>query len=408
MKTLAFAVGLCMLVAAPAQAELLTDFALFGNNGVTLSFANVNSGLVGSNGGVTINPLSTVQGLRGGGSLTVVGSTTVNGPVTFNGNVTLGNFITVTGPVNAGGNVTTEANTGAITAGGNVTGTFNVVNGNVLANGNFTGGAFTQVLGDVGANGNVTIASGFSVYTGSVTHGGTFAGDPTRIPGGVMQGLVSVNPVAFVAVPLPPADSFSAGGALVLLPGFTSTSLAPGSYGQLIITGAFNTLTLTAGDYFFTSIVGGGAVNFNLDLSGGPINLFVTGNVTLGTFTTFTINGQPFASADPSLASQVFLETLGGYTQGQASDFFGTIFAPNGNIVFGGFTRLTGSAISGNQVVSSGSVTVNHVASDRFTGTVIPEPSTLVLAGLGVVGLGGWTWRRRGRLPNYWTGVFVR
>jgi hypothetical protein len=199
---------------------------------------------------------------------------------------------------------------------------------------------------------------------------------------------------------MPAADTFAAGGADVNVPTFASATLTPGSYGALTLgTSPFGsaTLTLTGGDYFFTGITSEGAFNtLNLDLTSGPVRIFVTGDVDLGTAFTTEVNGGPAGGADPGLAAGDLLETLGNFNGSGffTSDlFFGTIFAPDGSITTGFQTNVIGSLVG--ETIAAGSTNVTGVPYAGFAPSAVPEPSTLALAGLGALGLLGYGWRRK-------------
>jgi hypothetical protein len=173
--------------------------------------------------------------------------------------------------------------------------------------------------------------------------------------------------------------------------------------------GGSNTVSLSAGNYYFTSIQSLLPFNFgntlNLDLSGGPINIFVSGDVNLGLGTGggVLVNGQSVAdfSGNPNktvepLASEVFLESLGNVTV--SGQFFGTIFTPEGNIDPNGVTVI-GSLIAGKTASDPSNVnTVNvySVPAHRFQElAAVPEPASFTLLDLGALGLLGYGWRRR-------------
>jgi hypothetical protein len=185
----------------------------------------------------------------------------------------------------------------------------------------------------------------------------------------------------------------------------TGGVLAPGSYGDLHLPVFSGTLTLTSGNYYFTSFALDGAfTTLNFDLSKGPINVFVTGDVTFGDFLTITANGTPVFNPDgspntavESLASKVFFETLGNGVLANpfGGPFFGTLEAPNGNIDTS-FGAVIGSLLAGGEVTTGAFAPVYYVGSDRLLAAV-PEPSTLVLGGIGAIA--GLLYRRRQVAP---------
>jgi hypothetical protein len=101
------------------------------------------------------------------------------------------------------------------------------------------------------------------------------------------------------------------------------------------------------------------------------------------TFANVTVNGASFSSANSSLAADVLLETLGNYSQNTLGsvNFFGTIFAPDGNVTIGQFSNLTGQIIAGGQVSIGVGFNQSFVASQT-----LPEPSSLLTLALGIGG----------------------
>jgi PEP-CTERM motif len=411
MRKLTLGVALVLAMAHTATADPITSFAVFGQAGVTLSGTTVTGGLTGSNNNVTANAFTSLTGTTGGGTLDFNGSAITN-TVVFNGGVTIGNFVSGTAPINSLGTVSTASTSGPITAGGDVSASGTVV-GNVLAGGNFASGVFNQIQGSIGANKSVTIngsdffQGGAHTVTGNVVFGTTFTINPGATVGGtVTQGTSGVNPLTFSPVTLPPAGTFAAGGADVTVNTFQSLTLPPGSYGALSLAGGGN-LTLTAGNYFFTSINSAGPFGFgfiNLDLTNGPINVFVTGDINLINSFEENVVIKGVNQTDPTLGQQVFFESetgninLAGFA---FNSLFGTFFAPNGNISAATFSNLNGSLIAGG-TVTTGSGTINFEGSSNLAGApagpmpTVPEPSSLALLSLGGLALACWRqWKKR-------------
>ncbi len=368
------------------------DYSLFGARGVYLQGANVRGGIVGSNNDVNVGSFSSFNALAGGGELIAQGPT-VSGNVTFNGNVSLGGA-TVGGAINSGKDVTVTAfgNTHGITAGGDVTFNGSSNAGNVTAGNNFTLGSFVTFNGDAAANNNVFLNG--STIRGNLTYGNSLYMGPF---GGSITGTQAVAPVVarpstFTPVGLPPAIAFTSGGANLTTGGTQANPLAPGSYGDLRL-GSFQDLYLGPGNYYFTSIeiLNSQAIHFLGLTAANSINIFVTGNITEGALSSTTVNGLAFGSADPTLARNVFIETLGNFTQNSlgGDQIFGTIFAPNGDITFGQYSSVTGSVLAGGRVISSVGFTEN------FQPSAVPEPPALVMTAVGLILAAASTLRRR-------------
>jgi hypothetical protein len=386
MNRLLTTAGLVLILASPAGADPLTGVAVFGGNSANIQ-NNVLGGIAASNGNVNVGPFVTVDGIAGGSASGGSGFVTVNGPITVNGDLTgfFGFAGTLNGPINTGGTANLNAIVlNNITSGGNVNLLFSSVTGNIRAGGNVSVAAFSSVMGSVTANGSVS--------------GGPITGMVTQFAG------VPVNPSTYTPITLT-ADKFTSGGSNVT----TGGNLPPGSYGALNLPVFAGTLTLSAGNYFFDSInIAGAFTTLNFDLSKGPINVFVTGDITIGSFLSFDVNGIPaFINGVPNpaveaLASQIFFETLGNVDEGNpfGSGFFGTLFAPNGNITEA-FGPIVGSLIAGGDVTNGFISPVFFVGSDRLLAgpaaeTSVPEPSTLALGLVAALGLAGFCcWRRR-------------
>jgi hypothetical protein len=375
--------GSGILIEANLAAAQSSGDAVFGNLGVSIgSSANIN-GAVASNGNVAVNTFCNLAGLSGGGSLlgNSLGDFNVSGAVTFNGSVTTGQYATFQSPINSGGtvNIGVGATTAAITAGGDVLESQSAqTNGSVLAGGSFGNSVFGVVTGNVTAGANVTVAG---TVDGNVTCGGQVSvGKFGSIEGNISTGTTPVVPATYSPITTPNAIPFSSGGADVTTGGSAASPLPPGSYGNLTIP-TFGNLYLTAGNYEFSSFTfDGNSINLvNLN-SSNQINIFVSGNVSESTFATMSVDGEPYASAATSLAGNVLLETLGTYSQNTLGSvqFFGTIFAPDGDIDIGNYSSLTGSLIAG------GNVNLNVGFNETFAPpSELPEPASLGLLGMG-------------------------
>jgi cytoskeletal protein CcmA (bactofilin family) len=387
MRNFWVAAGMLLWLASAALAEPITSYAIFGNTGVTWGQSStVHGGLTGSNANVTVGSFTTFDGLQGGGSLSFIPTgapVTVNGDVTFNGGVSLGFVVNVSGSINSGGDVNIgglNTNLHNITALGNVNVGGNIV-GNIVSGQSVTIQAFSTVMGNIAARGPVSIGPG-STVTGTITQNN---------PG------LAVNPATFSPVTLPAASSFTPGATNVT----TSGALAPGAYGDLNIAG---TLSLTGGTYVFKSFTLATFSTLNLDLTKGAIIIQVAGDVNLGGFLTVNVNGVPAFTGFPlapnpavnqALAGNVLLETHGNFTESSGFDtFFGTVFAPNGNIFVSG-TEISGSLLAGGEVDTSSPIGTtdlffvpSNLLPQQAPGEAVPEPGTLALwivAGLGML-----------------------
>lgn len=399
-------------VAGRAYGGFANDYAVFGGNSVTFQgYAWIKGGPVGSNGNVsTYGPAGVeLDDLRVGGNLnlnppvTTPSHITAHGDVTVNGTAAFGVFSEVFGAVNAGSDLQVAASAtyhGNVTTGGALNGgAYNTFGGNVLAQGNVTFSNGTQVSGTVGSNGAVT-AGLSTTFTGKVTNPSTFSmGSFSSNPGGHVTGTVGVSPATVAPVGLPPATAFTSGGANVTLNTFDDVTLSPGKYGTLTMNGS-TTLRLSGGNYYFDSITAPGTFqDLYLDTTHGPINVFVSGDVNFKRLYPY-VNGIDYEldsthQIDPSLAGNVLLESHGNVNL--IGDFFGTIFAPTGDITTGTIGSVTGSLVAGHDAIigSSNSVSVpSSYVPSAYLAAAIPEPGTV---GMVVIGAGAMVLGRRRR-----------
>jgi hypothetical protein len=253
------------------------------------------------------------------------------------------------------------------------------MNGNVGSRGDI------QTNGTVGINGDA--------YSGSQTIFSTAT---------TVTGTVTVDGSDFPALPTPTA--FTSGGTDYIGSGNNGTvSLAPNvSYGELSGGGGWN-INLSSGTYYFDSIHFANNTNINLDLSGGAINIFVTGELWFG-------SGADVNLTNGGDSSMVYWETheadtLNAFRATGGSDWLGTVYAPYGGIHFGsgsGPTTFEGhfwsgwdgtyTNLSGNLVYER-SVYIEHGVTGNLS--PIPVPAAVWLFGSGLLGLVGIARRRK-------------
>ena len=356
------AVGAVGLAAQPADARQAAVFA--GGNLNFNSFSTVAGGPVVANGNVFHGKgLLTVDALYGGGTFSQgdVASQGVGGDVLFNGNIVglggpggpgaptgfvAGSVTSAAGGINflspAGVNVA-----GDVTAAGDVSQRFNLnaIGGSVLSGGN------VLINGRVG---------------GGVTYGGTFTrGTFATIGGPIAQGG-PVNPAPFRPLAAPAGSGLASTGPDVTLGFGERRTLAPGNYGVLAYD-EVNTVSLTAGTYVFKDIASTFVGNtLSLDTSGGPIKIFVDGDVTLELAQ--VVNGVSVRSpfANPADSQDISFEVAGNFTAG--APMYGSIFAPNGSVTLQDFSNVTG------RITAAGDVNIGAA-----NVTVVPEPAGLTV-----------------------------
>jgi hypothetical protein len=390
-----------LAAANAAHGGFANDYAVFGGHSLTFEgFAKVSGGPAGSNGDVIHQGgIGYFDSLRGGGALNPAPPTAwnarqnVGGDVVFNGGVRFNDLSTVNGSVHSGGAATVASVGGNVVAGGPVSvQIYNDVGGNIVSGGNVSLLTGVNVTGNVGANGDVAVGQSAHV-AGTVTLTGNLTQGAFSSVGGTVKGSVSPAPQAFAPVALPPATVFTSGGANVTLNTFDNVTLQPGKYGALTLGGATD-LHLSGGNYYFDSISSTGTfLDLYLDLTHGPINVFVTGDVEFKRVTPH-VNGGDYKVADSSLAGDVYLESHGNVTM--SGEFFGSIYSPDGDVTTGTIGAVTGSIIAGRDAVIGSATnvadgTTTYVAS-AYLAAAVPEPSGMMIGVIGLLGA-----RRRNR-----------
>jgi prepilin-type processing-associated H-X9-DG protein/prepilin-type N-terminal cleavage/methylation domain-containing protein len=328
---------------------------LYAGGNVTVGTA---LGRIIADGSVTVND-SAAADIQAGGDVI---ANAISGGVVSGGNVTLQGVSS--GNVEAAGNVTVDVElTGSVECRGKLT---------VASKGKLHGSATTgngaliddqsTVNGDLFINGNVTVdkkatVNGNVQYTGSLTLGnGATVGSSTKVPPPIpvdpAAPLAAPAPASFQPVSLPAASSFTSGGEDVCHANGATVVLEPGSYGKLDL-GTQCALTLSSGAYYFDSFTVANILDLTFNCARGNIQIYVEGNVSLGTMSSLAINDGG--------ARNVYIETHGQFTTVNGTQWAGTVFAPNGDIVLQANCKITGALFSGAQLILGNGVTVHYV-----------------------------------------------
>ena len=355
-----------LLTISPVGAEPITDFALFGGHSTTVgSNVQVNGGFVGSNGNATFGANVDTLGVLGGGNFVSGGNSAAHptGNIVFNGNVSIPNNAVVSGSIDAGGNVDT--------------GMISTVNGSIRAGGTVNVQSQGKVLGTVDAG----AAAGTAVTLGALAQiGGPITHKPGTSTVGVSPPNIAVTgaptpPTPFGGVIFPSAHSFSAGVTSVIKPANTTTSLLPGSYDDLKL-GANNVLNLSAGTYYFDTWTIANNAILNLDLTGGAVYLYFTGDVSIATNFVMNLTGGD--------AGLVYAETLADWLIGNNVNWFGTIFGSgaDSDVTFGNNHHLVGAAYANHDLRLGDNNTVRFAPwNGSNTPQAVPLPATPWLLG---------------------------
>jgi cytoskeletal protein CcmA (bactofilin family) len=393
-------IALLLLVntaAAQIPADDVSDFVVFGNNAVTYQgFTNSLGAPVGTNGDLNHQAgVGNFDALFGGGILNGANTNArqrVAGDVIFNDSVRINELSRVGGDLHSFSDVLIGASgdgvIGGIVSLGSVDlGAFNPA-GSIAADGNVTLRPSARVLGNVGSNGDVSLEIAAQVI-GHVTHAGTLTVAPLATVGSSSVGSTVVLPRFYpgILIPITPTPPVSLAPPIVL-PLFANQTLAPGQYSDLILQGS-NDVFLSAGDYYFNNInMTGTFADLHLDLTGGPIRIFVNDDVSFDRLSTF-INGVAQDSATPSLAANVVLEAHGNIRL--SGEFFGGVFAPKGIITLDAITDVVGAVVASDEVIAESSANVSYVRNSYLT--TVPEPSVFALGVLGLAAVCV-AWRR--------------
>lgn len=196
-----------------------------------------------------------------------------------------------------------------------------VTSGNIGSNGDVTFGVNTNVTADVSAGSDMRLKEK-AVVDGDVVYAGELdLGHKSVITGSVTQTLPDSLHFS--------VSEFSAGGQSFIVKQKESLNLAPGSYDKLQVK-AKGELTLSSGSYFFNTFDIGTDVNIRLDLTAGPLYVYIVEQLEIGEKSEMRIVS---ASGEPS---QVFFIILGRTPNGRTGTsfigvnvkFLGTVIAP--------------------------------------------------------------------------------
>jgi len=303
-----------------------TEYAVLAGGGITsFNSFSVTGGFMGSNGGnvLVFSGLDAPMGVRGGGAFSEMGGSTIgtagSDAIVFNGGVMLYFGTTVEGDIRSGGVLPTFI-TGA------------TVNGDI-----YSGGVTTTEIKFATINGDI-YTPGEVVYDLTTTISGEIY---TDVDG------VEVDTQPFETVNLPTPLPFNN-------PTPDADPYVPDD-GELI---------LVSGDHYFDSLTFGDDTTMRLPLN-GPVVIHVAGDMTVGdNFEMIFVDDYGVvldldAADAPAAADEVYIQ-VDDLTAGDNSTWFGTVYAPNGDITFGSGLNLKGALYSGGFMSFFNNTTVEY------------------------------------------------
>lgn len=204
-----------------------------------------------------------------------------------------------------------------------------VTDGVVLTSAAATGGVTSNtgpVTTEIGSDARVRSVASVSPVVirsrarvdGSVTSGGAVSlQPPVTVTGGVTQNA-TLTPVTRVSWTV----TFPAPGPSVNLQPDQRRVLAPGAYGSVTVPSRA-TLALSAGRYFFDSLSTEPQSVLSIDATGGPVEVYVAGNVLWRATTTFATGSGP---------ANFLLGIVSANGLSIETPFAGTLVAPNASV----------------------------------------------------------------------------
>lgn len=346
------------------------------------------------------------RSIYAGGYVNLTSGNTVTGDIHANGYVAtssgsniknvftnsymnFGSNIVVNGDIHAGGRV------GQSNSGNNVT-----VNGNIYSNSYVV----TRSYNSFAFNGNVHAGDYIDHGEGNTITGNVVAAGTVNNKGQIFGGIKENDSPIVPTVPQSPDfSSYSEIGGKVQLTEFdigsseisadqnsTTHNISPGAYKNLSLKWN-DTVNLVSGNYYFNQFnANQNSIRLNIDLSDGPVNIYVKENIIFGSGLEIYVSetGSDYTRMDKdfimnneekakNIAGQIYFETHNNFTLPNDVAFLGTILA-NNNI----FTS-SNVVIVGAYAVNEGTISMNYGP------TVIYAPPTTSAGAGGSIGTGG-------------------
>jgi hypothetical protein len=233
--------------------------------------------------------------------------------------------------------------------------TESVVNGDIRVGDNFASvfGYDAEINGDIYTGGDASTVELYDIDYNLIDHLGW---DINELD----------NPAPFEALDFTPLDDFN--------PTYDLDKI----FGHVIVDD-FETLPLTAGDYYFDSLNFGLNATLALTLTDGPISIYVkdvdNNGMTIGhDFNVTLIDGG---------ADEVFIEVDSNLFVGDRATMAGTIYSPDGDMIFGSDLRHTGAIYGGSSMSFAGDAAAGGASDITFA------PLDFAALGINVGPVGG-------------------
>ena len=355
---------------------MLSDFAVFSGSGLSIGGHNLVNGHIGSNQ-----------------NLDIIGPTQINGSVYVGGDLTVGSNSAI-----GSDGVTLSPNLQSSTRYISPT-VYPALLAEVVVNdfADFSGGSniFANLYADDVRLGTGTVVRKVGGVGGNVEYTNTY----TALAGAGQQGtLTTPSTKTFGNIALTSGVSFSATGANQQVnSSLDFLQLAPGpsnTYGSLSTSQQSQTVRLSSGDYYFSSITAQGTFTLEIDLSSGqPININVVGAAVFGQDAVLKVKGVGTGGSFTPLSQAPNLAALINWTLGGKFDLGGgdnsawtSIF---GGTVYSAFNGAGDGVRIDQRVDWYGALyafdTVDLADHSRFTYVpAVPEPATLLLLFAGI------------------------
>jgi endonuclease/exonuclease/phosphatase family metal-dependent hydrolase len=201
--------------------------------------------------------------------------------------------------------------------------------------------------------GNLTALDDITIRNKNTIVGNATANDELYLFGNATVTGAPIDHANLPPITLSPI-AFTAGGPNKTVPANGSMSLAPGSYGTVLIDDKA-TLFLRAGDYFMNVLDTDPGSILSINVSGGPVNLHVVKDLCFDEKVKVKITGTGAAT------DKVTFITLqkSKVDIGKSATIQGTLIAPNAQVHFSNGCKLKGAVCAGDGISVNAGVTFN-------------------------------------------------